>query len=177
MAASKTTGRMERTHANSATGSEAYVTKLQARGTAVSTKNPCIVRSIDTTSQTTYGERKYVAKTKFIPTTSEAQDWCDFNLSLYKDPIPILKFTLLANASAAHLAQILARDISDRITIVATGKADLGIDEDFFIESERHIIIGGFRHQVTYECSPATAFAGFWVIGTSVLGSSTRMAY
>ena len=155
----------------------AFITFLQARGTPVLADDPVRIQSEDAASQADYGENTYPSPAEFVPDTEEAQDWCDFNLSIYKDPIPILKFTLLANASAAHLAQILARDISDRITIAATGKADLGIDEDFFIESERHTITSGFRHQVTYECSPATAFGGFCVIGTSELGISTRLAY
>ena len=173
---SKTGERMVITLTNSATGSDGYLTKLQARGTAVSTKNPCIVRAIDTASQTTHGERKYVAKTKFIPTTSEAQDWCDYQMSIYGSPIEILTMTIQAG-NAANRFQVLSRDISERITVVATNDAKMGINADFFIEGERHTVKDG-NHIVQWMLSPATGgYSQFWVLGTSVLGTNSVPAF
>ena len=174
----KTAERMAITLTNSATGSSGYVTKLQARGTAVSTKNPCIVRAIDTTSQGIYGERKYVAKTKFIPTTSEAQDWCDYQVSVSASPTNILTLTIPASASG-NIGQALSRDLSDRITVTATGDAKLGINEDFFIESERHqVTAGGQEHTTVWQLSPASGgYSQFWVLGVGVLGTSTVPAF
>ena len=174
----KTAERMAITLTNSATGSSGYVTKLQARGTAVSTKNPCIVRAIDTTSQGIYGERKYVAKTKFIPTTSEAQDWCDYQVSVSASPTNILTLTIPASAPG-NIGQSLTRDLSDRITVTATGDAKLGINEDFFIESERHqVTAGGQEHTTVWQLSPASGgYSQFWVLGVGVLGTSTVPAF
>ena len=174
----KTAERMAITLTNSATGSSGYLTKLQARGTAVSTKNPCIVRAIDTTSQGIYGERKYVAKTKFIPTTSEAQDWCDYQMAIYGSPIEILTMTIPA-ATQGNIGQVLNRDLSERITVTATNDAALGISGDFFIEHERHKVgDGGKEHIVTWKLSPASGgYSQFWVLGTSVLGTSTIPAF
>jgi len=174
----KTAERMAITLTNSATGSDGYVTKLQARGTAVSTKNPCIVRAIDTTSQTSYGERKYVAKTKFIPTTSEAQDWCDYQVSIYASPVEILTMTIPASAQG-NIGHALTRDLSDRITVTATGDANLGVNADFFIESEKHqVSAGGQEHTVEWQLSPASGgYSQFWVLGTGVLGTSTVPAF
>ena len=173
----KTAERMAITLTNSATGSDGYLTKLQARGTAVSTKNPCIVRAIDTTSQTAYGERKYVAKTKFIPTTSEAQDWCDYQLLIYASPIEVLTMTI--PSTPANIAQVLSRDLSDRITVTATNDSKLGISADFFIEAEKHTVsAGGQEHRTVWELSPASGgYSQFWVLGTSVLGTSTVPAF
>ena len=175
---SKTAERMAITLANSATGSDGYVTKLQARGTAVSTKNPCIVRAIDDTSQGIYGERKYVAKTKFIPTTSEAQDWCDYHAAIYGSPTNILTMTIPASAQG-NIGQALSRDLSDRITVTATGAAKLGVSEDFFVESEKHAVTaGGTQHVTSWQLSPASGgYSQFWVLGTSVLGTSTVPAF
>ena len=174
----KTAERMAITLTNSATGSDGYLTKLQARGTAVTTKNPCIVRAIDTTSQTTYGERKYIAKTKFIPTTSEAQDWCDYHAAIYGSPTNILTMTIPASAPG-NIGQALSRDLSDRITVTATGDAKLGINADFFIESENHAVTaGGTQHVTSWQLSPASGgYSQFWVLGTSVLGTSTVPAF
>ena len=178
IAASKTAERMEITLTNSATGSDAFITKLQARGTAVSTKNPCIVRAIDTTSQSSYGERKYVAKTKFIPTTSEAQDWCDYQMAIYGSPIEILAMTIPASAQG-NIGQSLTRDLSDRITVTASNDSKLGISADFFIESEKHqVSAGGKEHSTVWQLSPATGgYSQFWVLGVGVFGTDTVPAF
>jgi len=178
IAATKTAERMEISLTNSPTGSLAYLTKIQARGTAVTTKNPCIVRAIDATSKTKYGERKYVAKTKFLPTTSQAQDWCDYQLVLSASPTDVLTMTIPAGQSA-NLSQVLSRDISDRITVTATNDAKLGISADFFIESEAHVVApGGQDHVTTWQLSPASGgYSQFWVLGTGVLGTSTVPAF
>ena len=178
ISASKTAERMAITLANSATGADAYLTKIQARGTAVSTKNPCIVRAIDTTSQAAHGERKYVAKTQFIPTTSEAQDWCDYQMSIYGSPIEILTMTINSSDDDNRF-QALVRDISDRITVVASNDTKMGINADFFIENEKHTVSdGGAKHTTVWRLSPASGgYSQFWVLGTSVLGTSTVPAF
>ena len=155
-----------------------YMTKIQARGTAVTTNNPCIVRAIDTTSQTAYGDRKYVAKTKFLPTTSEAQDWCDYHMAVYGSPIEILTMAVPASAPN-NIGQMLSRDISDRITVVADNDTALGIDGDFFVEAVQHQVTdGGMTHVATWKLSPALGgYARFWKLGVGVLGTSTVPAY
>jgi hypothetical protein len=177
IAAVKTAERMAISLTNTS-ASAGYVTLLKARGTAVSTKNPCIVRAIDTASQAIYGERKYVAKTKFIPTTSQAQDWCDYQMAVYGSPIEILTMTISAS-SPSNIGQVMLRDLSDRITVVATNDAALGINADFFIESERHNVTnGGTEHVTTWQLSPASGgYSQFWVLGTSVLGTNTVPAF
>ena len=174
----KTAERMAITLANSATGSAGYLTKLQARGTAVSTKNPCIVRSIDTSSQAIYGERKYTAKTKFIPTTSEAQDWCDYQVTTTGSPTNILMLKFSAS-TVNNIGHAMNRDLSDRITVTATNDAKLGINEDFFIESEQHKVSeGGMEHTTVWQLSPASGgYSQFWVLGVGVLGTSTVPAF
>jgi len=177
IAASKTAERMAITLTNGSS-SPGYVTLLKARGTAVNTKNPCIVRAIDATSQGIYGERKYTAKTKFIPTTSQAQDWCDYQMAIYGSPIEILTMTI-ATSTDNNIGQVLTRDISDRITITATNDAALGISADFFIEHEKHKVSnGGTEHVTTWKLSPASGgYSQFWVLGTSVLGTATVPAF
>ena len=174
----KAAERMAITLTNSVTGSDGYLTKLQARGTAVSTKNPCIVRAIDTVSQGIYGERKYVAKTKFIPTTSEAQDWCEYQVSVAGSPTNILTMTVPAS-TPGNIGHVLNRDLSDRITVTASNDAKLGVSEDFFIESERHkVSAGGQEHVTSWQLSPASGgYSQFWVLGVGVLGTSTVPAF
>jgi len=155
-----------------------YVTTLRARGTAVSTKNPVIVRAIDTDSPGIYGERKYVARTKFIPTASEAQDWCDYHLSVYGSPVEIMTLTI-ATSSPEIIGHVLMRDLSDRIRIIANSATALGVSGSFFLENERHHVRnGGTEHTTTWQLSPASGgYSQFWVLGTSILSFETVPAF
>ena len=64
-----------------------------------------------------------------------------------------------------------------KITVVGTGAAGLGVNEDFFIEAEKHSIDASRTHNVTWELSNAAKFSDFWVLDTSKLGTSTRLGY
>ena len=172
----KVAERMIITIINNHASSSAYLTKLQARGTAVTQKQNT-VRSIDTSSQAKYGERKFVAETQFIPNTTEAQKWCEFQLSIYSTPVNILKMGVVAGTSTAMLAEALTLDISNRITVTANNESELGVNEDFFIESEKHQIRAA-NHTVTYSLSPASGgYSQFWVLAVSKLGQNTVPAY
>lgn len=155
----------------------ARITLLKARGTPVTAEDPVTIAAEDTDSQDKYGKRTWPAPGEFIPSTVEGQDHVDFLLSIYKDPLPIIALTFVASVSDGLLSEALDRAVSDRITIVATGsQTELGINEDFFIESIAHRIQPGLQ-VTTFECSPASGFGGFWVLGTSKLGSTAKLAY
>ena len=175
----KTATRMLVTLKNTHTLYGAYLTTMQARGTAVWSNDPVKVRSIDTVSQAKFGERKYASDSEFFPTSQNAQLWCDYYNSIFGSPLPILSMQINANQSDAMQQQIMARDISDRITVEADNNAGLGIDADFFIESVRQSIKkGGYEHQVTYKLSPASGgYSQFWVLDTGKIGASTVPAY
>lgn len=176
VANTKVAQRMIITVTNNHASTNAFLTKLQARGTPV-TQKQATVRSIDTTSQAKYGERKFVAETEFIPNTTEAQRWCEFQLSIYSTPVNILKMSYVASLSTGLIHQAITRDISDRVTVTANNDSELGINADFFIESERHSVNGN-THLVTYSLSPASGgYSQFWVLGVSKLNENTVPAY
>ena len=69
-------------------------------------------------------------------------------------------------------------DISDRITVTATGDSDLGINEDFFVESMFHKVTkSGTSHKVELTVSPVDALGDAWILGTSQLGTDTRLLF
>jgi hypothetical protein len=153
----------------------AHITKLQARGTPVNASDPITIKAEDSSSQTAHGERVYPSPAKFVPTTNQAQDYCDFLVSIYKDQIPVLRTDFIANTDDNHLNQARLRDISDRITVQNDW---LGIDEDFFIEAITHRIShAGLEHWVRMDVSPASFWSGYWILGTSQLGIDTKLAY
>jgi hypothetical protein len=158
----------------------AYITKLQARGTPVEELDPVIITKSDSASITAYGERTYPGPGKFISDSLEAEQYCGFQLSIYKSPIPVLAMHISANRDANLMAEVLAREVSDRITVVATGDTDLGLNGDFFVERMTHTVSGGgTSHTVDMELSPVVAGygSGFWIMGTSTIGIDTKLAY
>ena len=173
---SKSSETMEITLTNN-TSATAYITKLQARGTAITADDPASIKQEDATSKTAFGKRTWPSRTKFIPDTGEALDWADFNLSIYKDPTAVLQLSYFANRDTNAINEMLDRDISERVTVVADNTADLSINRDFFIEGVHHQIDANRLHQVTYLMSDAIQFSDFWVLNTSALGTQTRLAY
>lgn len=155
---------------------DGYLTKLQARGTPITTSDPTIISAEDATSIAAFGRQRYPNPAPWIPSTNEAQNWADFNLGIYKDPLRILTVTLAGHRSD-NQSEVFRADIGDRITIVANNATELGINEDFFIERETHRIDNNGFHIATYALSPASIMGGFWVMGVSKLGTSTRLAY
>ena len=154
-----------------------YITKLQARGHKIVTKDTFEVVSTDSASQTAYGKRTYPHPGKFIPDSEEAQNWADFHVSAWKDPVPLLKVTMVGNRSSATLTDIMSRNISDLVTVTATNDAGLGVSEGFFLENMHHSIDAQLNHRATFTLSQSAGYAGMFLIGSSALGYSTRLAY
>jgi len=154
-----------------------YVTKLQAQGHAVTVQDPVEITAIDATSQTAFGKRTYPHPGKFVPDSAEAQNWANFHISAWKDPVPLLRLTMVGNRSTATLTDIYTREISDLVTVVATNDAGLGINEDFFVEQVHHQLDAQLNHRATFTLSQASGYAGFFIIGESSLGNTTRLAY
>lgn len=153
-----------------------FITKLQARGTPVTADDPLTIVEEDSTSQASFGKRTFPLKGPFIPTEQDARDFMLFLLSIHKDPMRTMRITWDGAKDTTHGTKARELDISDRITIVADNRSGLGIDDDFFIEHMQHNISQKGQHKVTYECSEATAYAGFWVLDVGKLGTSTRLA-
>jgi len=154
-----------------------YITKLQAQGHKVTTKDPVEIVATDSTSQTAFGKRTYPHPGKFVPDSTEAQNWADSHVATWKDPVPLLRLTMVGNRSTATLTDIYAREISDLVTVTASNGAGLGINEDFFVEQIYHQLDSQLNHRATFTLSQASGYAGFFIIGESSLGNSTRLAY
>ena len=91
--------------------------------------------------------------------------------------MPLLKMTMVGNRSTGTLTDIMSRDISDLVTVTASNDAGLGISEGFFVEQVHHQLDAELNHKATFLLSQSSGYAGFFLIGTSALGYSTRLAY
>jgi len=162
---------------NSAT--DGFITLLKARGTTLTTSDPTLVIAEDATSQTSFLKRTYRSRSKWLPTSAEAQNWVDYSLSIFKDPLPRLALSFTANKSGAELFAALDLDISDRVTVTATSNnTKLGINTDFIVENIRHRVTeGNTLHQTTFELSAASGIAGFWALDYGNLDIDTKLNY
>lgn len=157
----------------------AYLTTLQARGTPVYANDPIKLASEDATSQGKYGIRAYPLPGRFYPSTDIAQSFVSYGLARFKGPVAVLEIEYDAHVDNNHLDQAIARDVSERITVVANATneagAQLGISGDFYIESEEHQVnLSG--HRVRYQLSDASGDGGWWTLGLSQLGISTKLS-
>ena len=84
---------------------------------------------------------------------------------------------MIGNRSTATLTDIMSRNISDLVTVTATSDAGLGLNEGFFLENMHHKIDSTLTHRATFTLSQASGYAGMFLIGTSSLDNSTRLAY
>ena len=175
----KTGNSMEITLTNNHATLDGFITFAQARGTPVSQTDPVTVLYSDATSKTAFGDRMFPERPPWIPTSQEADDWARFIVSVGKDPQPMLRMRFSANRNQTMFHAALIRDVGDRITVTANNDTKLGLSRDFFIEHIRHTITpdGGAEHWTEWDLSDAEQFSDFFVLGTSRLGETTRLAY
>lgn len=92
----------------------------------------------------------------------EANSLLDEIVRRYKAPRATVTLTM-SNDNPTRLAQILQREISDRVTII---EGQTGVNADFFIESIRHEIrSAGAFHTVQFgceKCPPDEGALGVW---------------
>mgnify|MGYP003627004845 CR=1 FL=1 len=172
---------VENNYVNATTGkpSTVWLQTLKARGTPIKLKDNTLVTQSDSASVTKYGERKFTADTPFFPYLATAQSWCNYQIQMYSTPINVMTMTFNANSNQGNMNAAIDLDVSDRITLDATGNAELGVSGDFFIEEINHSITnGGQLHMVTWKLSPAdSGYTQFWKLDTGALGSTTVPAY
>jgi hypothetical protein len=111
------------------------VTYLQLRALAVPVSQTTKVTEQDAASMATNGERTYPESVPWAG-LGDALAVAQVILAHYAQRRPIVTVRMVAQ-DGAHLLQILTRTLSDRVTI---RNGELGLDDDFFIESVTHTI-------------------------------------
>jgi hypothetical protein len=102
------------------------------------------------------GIRTYPSPATLFADATDAQEYADLVVDRYGEGHPAMRITYTATKSAGLYAQAIALKVNDRISLVASNNAGLGVSEDFFIEGIYRNIVPGNFHQVTYELSPAS---------------------
>lgn len=157
----------------------ATITLLQAKGTAVSGGTPTVVEGTDATSAGKYGTRSYQLASPWLPNTNTAQSYVDSIIAAHKDPLAPVSLSFTAGITDALLTDLLTRDIHDRVTVIADEDRDaIALNGQFFIESIRdHWNPQKARHDVVLGLSQTVPGSSAWILGTSVLGTSTYVGF
>ena len=150
-----------------------FITLLQARGTPITIDDPARVEvSVSATHPRTYPNPP-----AYLPTIAEGFDWANWNSGVFSQVLPLLEMDVAGHRGNATLAQVLGLDISDRITVTANNSAGLGINKEFFIESEHHVLDPVQNTHWSKYAISAVASQEAWTLGTSDLGGATRLGY
>jgi hypothetical protein len=130
-------------------GAAAQVTGLRLRAIPVPVSYTVQVSASDATSQTDYGLRSYPNEAPWVG-PADAQAIADLQVATRKQPNPILSVRFPCGLNQdTRLAALLARDLSDRVTIV---EPETAVNSDFYCESFAHSIDGITDHQITVGC-------------------------
>jgi hypothetical protein len=111
----------------------------------------------------------------WLPDVNTAQDYCNYVVSRYKDPVPTVRF-VLNGMDDGRLAAALARSLSDRVTVVEPLRAH--INADFFVEQITDVVSMGGSHQRIFSCERAGA-SSYFVLGDAIYGvlGTSKLGY
>lgn len=149
-----------------------YLTLLKVRGKLYSTNERLEIVEEDAISKAAYGERHLPISLPYYQSSDVMRDIADHQLATKKDPWSGYRVTLVGDADDI-LTQILARKISDRITLQ---NATYNIDDDFYIDKMEHKVGEDKIHRCRWMLSKADD-QFYWVMDVSQLDITTRLAY
>jgi len=149
-----------------------YLTLLKIRGKIYTNLGELQIESVDATSQAKYLYRDLKVDLPYYQSADIMQGMADYQLSVRKEPIPGYVVSLEGGTDEL-MTQLLARELSDRITLQST---KYYIDADFYINKIEVELgeDGVLRGKWTITRAQDEEY---WVLGTSALGVGTRLAY
>jgi len=171
-----TTAALSRTSGQSTTitltdgGGGSVIGSLILRARPVTEGRVYQVSAADSASVTAYGTRGLPAGTDMSwCSAQDAAAVTSLILTQYAARRPIVTIPV-RNANSTRLTQMLARDISDRVTVTDT---QTGMNADCFIENIKYTMSEGGRFMETqFGCEKAPAAVTTpWTFGTSVFGT------
>ncbi len=163
---------------NNPTADTVILATLQLRGTPLRQKDET-TESLDGASKAANELRPKTLDARFIDDPDLAQNFTDYTVARFKDPLTRLKnITFNSLRNETMLEASINRVIGDRITVTL---ADENHDADYFIVGEQRMIaIGGdMPADVTWILKPASRDL-FWtlgVVGQSELGQTTILGF
>lgn len=131
------------------------------------------IEKTDADSKVWYGPRNLDVDAMLLG-LGDATSLAEWLLSRHKDPHSKQRLVLINQNAATYIA-MLAREISDRITVV---EPKTGVSAGFFIERVEHEIMG-MQHRTVWTLTPCDANQ-YWLLGMagySELGQKTKLGF
>ena len=155
-------------------GNVSYITSLQIRGTAIRF-TPVVAEAEDVPSQNTYGAHTLSFDMPYQNDAGRGAGAAQYTLSIYSSPSVQSNSVSVAGSDSARLTQVLAREPGDRIDITETVS---GLSARPFVIHQVGLSVQGGGKLVTADWLLAPLdTTSVWLLGTSTLGDTTRLAY
>lgn len=150
----------------------AYLVMGQLRGRARLTAPPLTVATRDGFSQALYGTQRLSLDLPALTRVEDAHNLAQYELQRRRQPT--LSAHTLTLGSSAHSTLQRELTLYERVHIQEPFSAHSG---DYFIVAEAHTVThGGAAHSTEWQLEPTDA-AGFWVLDSGTLNTSTRLTY
>ncbi len=127
-------------------GSAAVISNLQLRAQPVTVAYTVDVSASDVASIADYGPRSFPGDLPWC-NPYDAQAVLDTAVALRSRPLPIISTRFMVGNNTTKAAAILARDLSDRVTVI---EPETAINGDFYVETIGHDLTGTHDHEVTF---------------------------
>ncbi len=136
----------------------------------------------DATSITLHGPRDLHASETLHVADGEAAALRDWWIAEFKDADRegVERLDVHPERGTSYWASVLGLEIWDKVNVERTPPGSALIDLDYYVEGISHSVTkaGGRREWVTtFQLSPDLPFSDWWVLGTSLLGTDTRLGY
>jgi hypothetical protein len=162
---------------HNADDADGYITRLQLRGTPLYHYAPATVTHSDADSIRTYGARPVAFEMPYQADGLAALNAAILTVNASKDPLSSvreLRFTTGANNTLT--TQALAREVGDLIEIKEA--VTLGtVYRKFYIQHVRLDINAAGGMACAWTLAPVNSQNGFWILGTSILGTDTVLGW
>jgi len=132
-----------------ANGGPATIDALQLRAYPLVVRRTVQIHAEDSTSISKHGRRSLPSEAG-APWAGvhDAAALADIVLAHRAERLPVVRVRLVS-ANDTRLAQMLGRDLSDRVTII---DAETGLNGEFFIERIEHEVSEGLVHSTVFGC-------------------------
>lgn len=135
----------------------------------------------DATSVAQYGPRSLHLSETLHAGNGEANALAEWLVSEFGTPrARIPEILVIPEKDPANLwPAALGLDFWDKVNVERTQITGDDFDEDCYVEGVTHNVsmVGGRLWHTTFQLSPDLNFDDWWVLGTSELGTDTRLAY
>lgn len=129
-----------------------------------------------------YGERSLVLAETLHVSDGEALALAGWLRNIYASPgtrSPELVVKPEADGTTNYWATCLGLELLDRVNVERTLLGGDDFDEDCHVEGVQHEVrmVGGRSWTTTFTLSPRLGITDWWILGTSQLGTDTRLGY